>query len=416
MKARVAKSEGPTAKSAGRNPKSERRPRSEVRNPQAEMIAAKERKEHKEFLVHFGPRVPGVRLGQSFQISDFGFRISDFGPGVQFRPTGKSRLLILALLIPAAIFLAGCNKSGPPAATEKAAPEEEGGAHVARDAKGRVVINLSDEAQGDMGILVKKPEAGQLSPELKGYGRVQDPAPLVGLINELASARAAAVASSNEQARLKTLAAQDNASARALQAAEAAALRDQLAVQSAQDRLELSWGTVARDESELWALTRSLTALETVLIRVDVPLGENLASPPSDARVATLAGEPVSARFLGRAPSVDPQMQGRGFLLLLKPNTAKLAPGEAVTGYLKIPGEPLAGVVVPREAVVRTEGAGWIYLHGGGGEAFTRVQVALEYPTPAGWFVTNGVSANDYIVVTGAQQLLSLEQKGQGGE
>ena len=76
--------------------------------------------------------------------------------------------------------------------------------------------------------------------------------------------------------------------------------------------------------------------------------------------------------FLELAPSVDPQMQGQGFLFLLKPNSLRLTSGEAVVGYLKIPGEPLAGVIIPREAVVRTEGAGWIYVLNAAGDAFTR--------------------------------------------
>ena len=42
--------------------------------------------------------------------------------------------------------------------------------------------------------------------EVKGYGRVQDPTPLAALMNELATAEAAATASSNELSRLKTLA------------------------------------------------------------------------------------------------------------------------------------------------------------------------------------------------------------------
>ena len=64
-----------------------------------------------------------------------------------------------------------------------------------------------------------------------------DPAPLAALVTELASAQAAYAASSSELARLKTLEGQGNASARALQTAEAAALRDRLAVQSARERL-----------------------------------------------------------------------------------------------------------------------------------------------------------------------------------
>jgi hypothetical protein len=93
----------------------------------------------------------------------------------------------------------------------------------------------------------------------------------------------------------------------------------------------------------------------------------------------------------------------------------RLTSGESVVGYVKLPGEPLAGVIVPREAVVRVEGAGWMYVLNEGGEGFTRVEVALDHPMETGWFVTKGVTASDHVVVMGAQQLLSLEIKSAGG-
>jgi hypothetical protein len=46
-----------------------------------------------------------------------------------------------------------------------------------------------------------------------------------------------------------------------------------------------------------------------------------------------------------------------------------------------------------------------------GGEAFTRRKIALDRPTDNGWFVTGTLKADDYIVVTGAQTLLSEELK-----
>jgi hypothetical protein len=87
-----------------------------------------------------------------------------------------------------------------------------------------------------------------------------------------------------------------------------------------------------------------------------------------------------------------------------------------VTGFLKVAGQPRAGVIIPRDAVVRTAGASWVYVANPGGEVFTRTEISLENPVEAGWFVTKGVTAEDYIIVTGAQQLLSFELKGQGGE
>jgi hypothetical protein len=334
------------------------------------------------------------------------------------------RLIVLVIFV-AAGFAGGVlwmKKHGaapPPAAetpTAAATADEEAAApQVSRDTNGNAVIAMSDETQGDLGILVRSLAAFQMSPEQKGYGRVLDPAPLVALVTELASAQAAYPASSGELARLKTLEGQGNASARALQTAEAAASRDWAVIQSARERLTLSWGKVVADQNDLPAFIHDLSSLETALVRIDLPVGETLKEPPASARIANLSGASADAGLLEKASSVDPQMQGQGFLFLLKPNSLRLTSGEAVVGYLKIPGEPLAGVIIPREAVVRVEGAGWVYVLNSAGDAFTRVEVALDHPTEAGWFATRGLSAGHYVVVTGAQQLLSIELKGQGG-
>jgi hypothetical protein len=293
-------------------------------------------------------------------------------------------------------------------AEEKPATEES---RIKHDDKGRVVINMDDETQGNMGLLVEKPAAVQLSPELKSYGRVMDPAPLAVLMTELASAQAAYSVSSNELARLQSLAGQGNASERALQTAQAAALRDQLAIRSARDRLALSWGKSVAEQNDLPGFIQALTTQNAVLVRVDLPAGETLPTPPTGARVSTLSGKSVEADFLGTASNVDPQTLGRGFIFIIKPNASGLLPGEAVTGYMRVSGEPLVGVIIPSQAVIRTEGAGWVYLMNGGSDAFTRTAVALDHPADGGWFVTKDVTTNDYVVVTGAQTLLSEELK-----
>ena len=334
------------------------------------------------------------------------------------------RVIVLVIFV-AAGFAGGVlwmKKHGavPPPAAETptaAAPADEEAAAptVSRDTNGNAVIAMSDETQGDLGILVKRLAPFQMSPEQKGYGRMLDPAPLAALVTELASAHAAYSASSSELARLKTLEGQGNASTRALQTAAAATLRDQLTVRSASERLTLSWGKAVADQKDLPAFAESLTSLEAALVRIDLPVGETMTAPPIGARIATLSGQSAEAEYLEPAASVDPQTQGRGFIFLLKPNSPRLTSGESVVGYIRTPGEPLAGIIIPREAVVRTEGAGWVYVLNSAGDAFTRVEVALDHPTEAGWFVTKGSSAGQYVVVTGAQQLLSIELKGAGG-
>lgn len=328
-------------------------------------------------------------------------------------------IIIIAAVAGGVIWLK--NRDVPPAVAgdtgaKKPAEEEPEGPRVTRDSDGNVVITMTDEVQGDIGILVKKPAPFQMSPELKGYGRVMDPAPLAVLMTELASAQAAYGATSNELARLKMLENQGNASARAVQTAEAAAMRDLLAFQSSKNRLMLSWGRAVADQKDLPGLVQSLTSLEAVLVRIDLPLGENLQSPPVGVRISSLSGRSCEGELLGPSPTMDPQMQGRGFISLIKTNACGLSAGEAVTAYLKITGEPVAGVIVLREAVIRTEGAGWVYVLNAAGDAFTRVQIALDQSTEAGWFITKGVTADNYVVVAAAQQLLSIELKGQGGE
>jgi hypothetical protein len=158
---------------------------------------------------------------------------------------------------------------------------------------------------------------------------------------------------------------------------------------------------------------RALTLRQAVLVRVDLPGGVVLAAPPAGARVASLSGKTAQAEFLSQAADVDPQIQGQGFVLSIQPNAIPLAPGQAVTVWLQLPGDPLTGVIIPREAVLRLEGAGWVYVMNKdkGGEAFTRRKIALDRPTEGGWFVTGSIKVEDYIVVTGAQTLLSEELK-----
>jgi hypothetical protein len=304
------------------------------------------------------------------------------------------------------------DKAKPAAEKTAADSDDSGGTKVSRDDKGNAVVTMDDDTQGENGINVTKAEAARYDQEVKGYGHVLDPAPLAALQTELASARAAYIASSNELARAKTLAEQGNTSARILQTAEAAALRDELAVQSARDRIALGWGAAIAESADPAAFLKTLTSLEKVLVRIDLPAGEVLPAPPAGARIESLAGNSSQGTLLGPAPNVDPQFQGRGFIFLVESNTAALAPGEAVTGFIRIQGEPLAGVIVPRAAVVRTEGSGWVYVLQGNAEDFVRVAVPLDKPLGNGWFVTNGVTESNYVVVTGAQTLLSEELKG----
>src|SRR5204863_7173228 len=142
--------------------------------------------------------------------------------------------------------------------------------------------------------------------EVQGYGRVLDPAPLALLLTEGASAKAALDASTREYERLKLLHEQgQNASTRALEAAEAAMKRDQILLESVQPRLLLGWGKAIASQQDLWGFARALASQEAALVRVDLPLQQSLKSPPVAGRLAALTSSDIlaEAQFLGSAPS-----------------------------------------------------------------------------------------------------------------
>ena len=127
--------------------------------------------------------------------------------------------LLLAGLISA--LLAACSKSGGDKEAEKPNAEQT---RVRHGTNGESIVTLDAETQNRIGLKVESPLAAQWQPELKGYGRVLDPTPLAALMADLVQAHVATETSQREFERLKTLAEQNNASIRAMQTAEAAAL------------------------------------------------------------------------------------------------------------------------------------------------------------------------------------------------
>lgn len=327
----------------------------------------------------------------------------------------KQNLLTVLLL---AVLVAGCGKGED----KKEKPDEKGGgkapaeSRVKHGTNDEVIVTVETNLQQTIGLKTASLEPAQVSPEVKAYGRVLDPSALASLVADLVTAQAAQQASQAELARLKTLASQNNASERSVQAAEATAAHDQAQAQSVRLRLLASWGNAIAQRNDLPEFVQSLGSLASALVQLEVPAGDAPAAMPTGARLYNLSDESKSldAQVVGPAPSVDPQMQSRGFLLLVTSNSLGLAPGAAVTGYLSLPGEPRSGVLLPRSAVVRFGGSTWIYRQTGEG-TFERQRVNLDTPTAKSWFVAAGLKPTDKVVTTGAQQLLSEELKGQGG-
>ena len=321
-----------------------------------------------------------------------------------------------------ALSLAGCSPgakdAAPSEAKDAAKPGEKAAAEptVKRDDRGNVTVRVAADIQKLMGLKTMPLTPARLAPEVKGYARVLDITSLTMAATDLASAKPAAAASQAELGRLKTLAGQNNASERALQTAGAAAAKDEMQITSARLRLLSAWGAAIAERAEQPAFIQALTSLSNVLAQVEVPAGESLKGLPTSARLIPLNGSsPVDAVFLGQAPAVDPGMQGRGFLFLVASNTVGLTPGAACGALLFFPGEPKDGIAIPAEAIVRQNGAAWVYVQVAE-DQFARRAAPLDFPLPDGRFWSAEFRPEDKVVTTGAQELLSEELKGQGGE
>jgi multidrug efflux pump subunit AcrA (membrane-fusion protein) len=331
----------------------------------------------------------------------------------RFRTEARSLAGVVLLIFFSSLFPSACSKKSEEAPAAAAAEKKEE-SRVSHGTNGETIIKLDAETQKRMGLQTGVLSSAQLAPEVKGYGRVVDAAPLAASVADLTSATAASAASQAELERLKTLAAQNNASARALQSAEAAAIHDQSQTDAARLRLLASWGNAIASRQDLPAFVRSLGSLDSALIQLNLSPDQSLKDPPTGAQILTLSDEtkPIEAQFLGPASSVDPQVQGRGFLFLVSPNPSRLAPGAAVAGYINVPGEPQSGVAVPRNAVVRFNGAAWVYVQTAN-DTFERTEAKLERPMQDSWFVREGLKPGAKVVTTGPQEILSEELKGQ---
>lgn len=324
----------------------------------------------------------------------------------------KILIAIIAVVAVAALIFAYLKMSKEHAQEAEREKPVASESKVSRNASGEIVLTMDEETQKRIALKIAALAPMQLEPEVKGYGRVLDPGPLSSLVAELVSARATAEASQKELERLKVLSAQDNTSPRALQAAEAAALRDRALADSTRQRLLVAWGSAIADRKDLAGLVQSVASGENALVRIDLLAGEFLKAQPLGARLFVLSDEnnAVEAEFIGTAPAVDAQTQGQIFLFLVKSRQPGFVAGAALLGYLKIAGEAQNGAVIPRAAVTRFNGKPWIYLQTGE-NTFLRREISLERPLAEGWFAAQRIKPGDRVVVGGAQLLLSEEQK-----
>lgn len=286
------------------------------------------------------------------------------------------------------------------------------------------VVRLEKEKWHALALDRAEPEKASLPPHRTAYGRVLDPLPLLTLDEELSSAEAALAVTRAENERLqKLLASGENTSRKNAEAAQAQFRADEIKLKGLQRRAQLEWGALApvNDPEQRGRFVDALAHGEKSLVRVDLLPGDALTETPIHARMLILGREsiPVETHSLCAASAVDPKTQAQGFHLLVDHPPFPLRPGMALSAWLQLPGNARPGFLLPRSAVLRHDGRTWVYVQEEE-EKFVRKPVTLDTPMDddRGWFVSEtagGIHAEDLLVLTGAQSLLSEELKAQGG-
>jgi hypothetical protein len=292
---------------------------------------------------------------------------------------------------------------------------------------GFAAVHLRKESQEASGITVQTLEKARAEAAAEVYGVIVNVQPLIDLrarygssVSDARSLRAAASNSTADYQRFKKLFEDDrNVSERALQAAEAQWKADQArlaaaeqAVAAARDTIRSGWGEVLVG----WATNAESSAFQglaqqhEVLAQITLPndLQAQAGKVPVLLAPVSAPGQARPARFISAAPQTDAILSGATYFYVV--GAQGLRVGMRVAGRLKLGGKTREGVVVPSAAVVWHGGKAWAYVKEED-DLFVRKEVPTAQELANGWFDAGHFQPGDEIVVSGAQLLLSEEQK-----
>ena len=283
------------------------------------------------------------------------------------------------------------------------------------------VVMLEKEKWKAVGVEMAEPEKAELAAQRIAFGRVLDPSPLVALDGELAAAEAALAASRAEYDRAKKLmAVGGGTSPKVFETAEATFHADEIKQSNLHRQSALQWGAAmpASDAEKRRAFVESLVNGDVALVRVDLLPGDAITEAPRAARLLVMGREaqPIETTHISASADADAKTQAQGYIILVEKPPFPLRPGMALTAWLELPEKPRAGFLLPRSAVLRHDGRAWVFVQAET-EKFVRTPVTLDSPSEKGWFIAAdaGLKADDLVVVTGPQVLLSEEMKAAAG-
>ena len=305
----------------------------------------------------------------------------------------------------AVALLAGCGKEA-----EKKADEDKTDTTQNQ-------VKLSSEDVEHLGIATASVQAVQYVPDVRGFGSVTSFEALAQSISDVTTAQAAAEQSQAALAHARSLAAEKLITRDALAAAERQAATDTAQVLLAQRKQAVAFGRNApwRSKGESDAIFAKLASGHLVLVRASFP-----SSVPSGMIPGTLTirrvqqpagGQSWNAIKVWEAPA-DPNLPGSGFFALVE--NSDLAEGERVLALMPV-GKPIAGSLIPGNAMVLNGNQAWYYSQSKPG-VYVRHALDISRPMEGGYFVQGGFTSGQPVVTQGESELLAHELNPSSGD
>jgi multidrug efflux pump subunit AcrA (membrane-fusion protein) len=180
------------------------------------------------------------------------------------------------------------------------------------------------------------------------------------------------------------------------------------------DEASLSWGKKLTEQ----ALTTHSDLLgaflsgKKTLLQITLPVNKQLANDITRIEVEASGNRSlaIKAELISAALHADNTTQGESYFFQTEGH--HIRPRMRVFAWIPESGYKQSGVVIPKSALIWHLNQAFVYVKTAA-EQFHRCTIDPFSETNGGYFVGNGVSAGDELVITGGQLLLSEEFKGQ---
>jgi len=335
------------------------------------------------------------------------------------RLTNSGSIEILTFSLLTLTLLGGCKNPFDKDDENRQAQAKKSPAQVSTE-NGQTVLTLDSPTQSRLGLdvaalaaTVTRAQATFPAVVLSVQDLTTSRNSYIAAETQLQKAHLEAGVAHKEYTRLKTLFDENqNISEKSLQSAEATLRANEADVRAGEQQLTLQesiarqeWGSVASKWVEGSPELQRILDQTEMLVQMTMPSGIEYSAPRTIS-LETPGGTRTEANFVSTFPRVDPRIQGKSFLYFAHARPG-LTPGVNLLAHLSV-GNPMKGVIVPTSAVVWSEGRAWVYQQTAA-DRFTRRAVPTDIPIEKGFFVTEGFSPGDKLVVQGAQALLSEE-------